>query len=149
MSKITFIGIITILVVILAIVAAYCLNESSIDDSDYQILSVSSEGPVKLSAIIKDVETGSYYEGYDNETLAWMKSLGEKSVFSGNGTFVVMSSADARNLHSEYVTDAFITQQMKCIVLENRSLGDVEYPKDVILVKNVEYLGENITYFDV
>ena len=90
-----------------------------------------------------------YYEGYDNETLKWMKSLGDKSVFSGNGTFVVMSPYDASKLRSEYVTDAYITEEFRCTVLETHSLGNVTYPKDVILVEDVEYLRENITYFDV
>ena len=75
-----------------------------------------------------------------------MKSLGDKSVFSGEGYFVVIDSYDADKLHSEYITDAFITEKIKCRVLENHSLGNVLYPKDVLLVKDVEYLGENITY---
>ena len=32
----------------------------------------------------------------------------------------------------------------KCNVLDTRSLGDVKYPKDVLLVENVNYLGEEI-----
>ena len=148
MGKKTIIAILIVLIAILALVVAYSINESP-NDENQETLSVSSEGPIPLSAVIKDVETGSYYEGYDNETLNWMKSLGEKSVFSGNGTFVVMSSIDASKLRSEYVTDAYITEEFKCTVLEKHSLGDVKYPKDVLLVKDVEYLGENISYFDV
>ena len=107
-------------------------------------LTVYSEGPIELSKIIEDVETGSYYEGYDNETLNWMKSLGNKEVFSGNGTFVVMDSYDAKKIPSQYVTDVIIIEHFNCDVLEKHSLGDVKYPKDVILVKNVKYLGEEI-----
>ena len=147
MGKKTVIIILIVLITALALVVGYYISDSP-NDENRETLSVST-GSIPLSDIIKDVETGSYYEGYDNETLKWMKSLGDKSVFSGNGTFVVMSPYDASKLRSEYVTDAYITEEFRCTVLESHSLGNVTYPKDVILVEDVEYLRENITYFDV
>ena len=147
MGKKTVIIILIVLITALALVVGYYISDSP-NDENRETLSVST-GSIPLSDIIKDVETGSYYEGYDNETLKWMKSLGDKSVFSGNGTFVVMSPYDASKLRSEYVTDAYITEEFRCTVLETHSLGNVTYPKDVILVEDVEYLRENITYFDV
>ena len=147
MGKKTVIIILIVLITALALVVGYHVSDSP-NDENRETLSVST-GSIPLSDIIKDVETGSYYEGYDNETLKWMKSLGDKSVFSGNGTFVVMSPYDASKLHSEFVTDVYITQDFRCTVLETHSLGNVTYPKDVILVEDVEYLRENITYFDV
>ena len=147
MGKKTVIIILIVLITALALVVGYHVSDSP-NDENRETLSVST-GSIPLSDIIKDVETGSYYEGYDNETLKWMKSLGDKSVFSGNGTFVVMSHYDASKLRSEYVTDAYITEEFRCTVLESHSLGNVTYPKDVILVEDVEYLRENITYFDV
>ena len=147
MGKKTVIIILIVLITALALVVGYYISDSP-NDENRETLSVST-GSIPLSDIIKDVETGSYYEGYDNETLKWMKSLGDKSVFSGNGTFVVMSHYDASKLRSEFVTDAYITEEFRCTVLESHSLGNVTYPKDVILVEDVEYLRENITYFDV
>ena len=147
MGKKTVIIILIVLITALALVVGYYISDSP-NDENRETLSVST-GSIPLSDIIKDVETGSYYEGYDNETLKWMKSLGDKSVFSGDGTFVVMSPYDASKLRSEYVTDAYITEEFRCTVLESHSLGNVTYPKDVILVEDVEYLRENITYFDV
>ena len=147
MGKKTVIIILIVLITALALVVGYYISDSP-NDENRETLSVST-GSIPLSDIIKDVETGSYYEGYDNETLKWMKSLGDNSVFSGDGTFVVMSPYDASKLHSEFVTDVYITQDFRCTVLETHSLGNVTYPKDVILVEDVEYLRENITYFDV
>lgn len=147
MGKKTVIAILIVLIAALALVVGYYVSESP-NDENREILTVST-GSIPLIDIIEDVETGSYYEGYDNETLKWMKSLGDKSVFSGDGTFVVMSPYDASKLHSEFVTDVYITQDFRCTVLETHSLGNVTYPKDVILVEDVEYLRENITYFDV
>lgn len=134
-----------LLLVVLSLVFVYSIDEKS-DLSNMTELEVSSEGPIPLSEIINDVRTAEYYDGYDNETLAWMESLGNKQVFSGDGILVVMDSSDAGKLRSEYVCDAYITESMECNVLENHSLGDIKYPRDVLLVNDVKYLGEEIHY---
>lgn len=56
-----------------------------------------------------------------------------------------MDSHGAGKLRFEYVTDVEITEFFSCKVLENHSLCDVKYHRDVLLVGDVEYLGENIT----
>ena len=137
--------IIIVLVIVLTLFAFYSLNESqTVATGNVTKLNVSSEGPFPLSDLIDEIENKSYYEGYDNDTLNWMKSLGNKSVFSGNGMFVVMSPNDASKIPSVYATDVFINEFFECNVLDTRSLGDVKYPKDVLLVENVNYLGEEI-----
>lgn len=150
MSKKTIVIILIVLIAFLLLFFIYSYGNSSIEDSaNVKTLSVSSEGPIELSKIISDIESASYYKGYDNETLNWMKSLGEKSVFVGDGIMVIMDSSDAGRLHSEYATDVYISENFDCVVLENHSLGDIKYPRNVLLVKNVRYLGDNITYYDV
>ncbi len=141
------IAIVILLLTILVLIFAYSVNETD-SSSNRTELTVYSEGPISLSAIIQDIKTAQYYEGYDNETLEWMESLGEMQVFSGNGTFVVMNGFDAGRLHSEYVCDAYIEEFFECDVLEKHSLGNVTNPKDVILVKNVKYLGEEVHYLE-
>ncbi len=137
--------ILIILLVVLSIVFAYSFGENQGNDSsDVKRLAVSS-GMYKLTDFIGDVENKSYYAGYDNETLEWMKSLGDKSVFNGNGFIVIMDSHDAAKLKCEDVTDVYIEQYFDCVILENHSLGNVKHPRDVLLVKNVNYIGENIT----
>lgn len=137
--------ILIILLVVLSIVFAYSFGENQGNDSsDVKRLAVSS-GMYKLTDFIGDVENKSYYAGYDNETLGWMKSLGDKSVFNGNGFIVIMDSHDAAKLKCEDVTDVYIEQYFDCVILENHSLGNVKNPRDVLLVKNVKYVGENIT----
>jgi len=145
MGKKTIGAIVIILVAVLALVAIYSIIETSVYNSDNLTeLKVSSEGPFPLSDLIKDIENKSYYEGYDNDTLDWMKSLGEKDVFSGDGILVIMSHEDAKKIPSVYATDVFIYEIFECNVLEKHSLGDVQYPKDVLLVENVNYLKESI-----
>ena len=73
-----------------------------------------------------------------------MESLGDKQVFAGNGTFVVMDSWDAKKIPSEYVCDVYIEEFIECHVIENHSIGNVKYPKDVLLVKDVDYLGQEV-----
>ncbi len=138
----SIIAVVILLLAILSLVFVYSFSES--DDSPKTDLTVYSEGPIPLSDIIQDIKTADYYKGYDNETLAWMESLGDKQVFSGNGTFVVMDSWDAKKIPSQYVCDVYIEEFIECHVLENHSIGDVKYPKDVLLVKDVDYLGQEV-----
>ena len=144
-GKKTIILIMAVLVAILALVAVYYVSETPNNVyGNLTELTVYSEGPIPLSDIVKDIETAEYYKGHDNDTLNWMKSLGNKSVFSGNGTLVIMSQADASKIPSVYATDVIITETFECKVLETHSLGNVKYPKDVLLVENVNYLNETI-----
>lgn len=145
MSKKGMWAIIIILAAILVLVAIYSVSETPLSNSrNLTELNVSSEGPFPLSDLIEDIENKSYYEGYDNDTLTWMKSLGDKDVFSGDGIFVIMSHDDAGKIPSVYATDVFIYEIFECNVLEKHSLGDVDYPKEVLLVENVNYLKESI-----
>lgn len=151
MNKKILIILLALLVLVFAVFVGYSMdNPQVINDSSKKVeLNVSSEGPFNLSQLIEDVETEPYYEGYDNETLNWMKSLGNKSVFHSLDYLVIMDSHDAGQLRSEFATDVAITEVFECKVLENHSMGDVKYPKDVLLVEDVKYLYENITYYEV
>ena len=63
------IALVILLLAILALVFAYSFGE--IDDSANKTsITVSSEGPIALSDVIDDIKTGSYYDGYDNETIS-------------------------------------------------------------------------------
>lgn len=72
------------------------MNEFPSSGGNITKLEVSSEGPFKLSEIVEDIENSSYYDGYDNDTLNWMKSLDDMNVFNGLKSFVIMDSSDAR-----------------------------------------------------
>ena len=141
MNNKSIIALVILLLAILSLVLVYSFNEA--DDSPKTAITVSSEGPVPLSGIIDDIKTADYYEGYDNETVAWMESLGNK-VFAADDAFVVMDSWDARKIPTQYVCDAYIDEFIECHVVENHSIGDVKYPRDVLLVKDVDYLGQEM-----
>lgn len=139
------IAIVIMLLAILSLVFVYSIDNFT-NSNNRTELTVYSEGPIELSKIIDDVKTQEFYSGYDNETLAWMESLGDKQVFTGDGMIVVMSPSDASKLHSLYVCDAYIEEHFECDIVENHSLGNIKYPKDVLFVKNVKYLDEELHY---
>ena len=136
------------LVVILGAVLLHAGDNSS-EDVNKTTLNVSSEGPIELSELIEDIKTHDYYKGYDNETVEWMESLGNKYAWFSSEEIVIMDKWDSDKIPSQYVCDASFYEIFSCNVLEKHPLGDVQYPKDVLLVKNVEYIGENVVYYEV
>ena len=112
-------------------------------------LNVSSEGPIGLSKILTDIKTADYYKGYDNETVKWMESLGNKYVFVSEDAFVVMDKSDSDKIPSIYACDVIFNEIFSCDILENHTLGNVKYPKDVLYVENVKYIREEAFYLEV
>lgn len=135
------------LVVILGAALLHAGDNSA--DVNKMTLNVSSEGPIELSELIEDIKTHDYYKGYDNETVEWMESLGNKYAWFSSEEIVIMDKWDSDKIPSQYVCDASFYEIFSCNVLEKHPLGDVQYPKDVLLVKNVEYIGENVVYYEV
>ena len=144
--------IIAIVIVVVAIsgILLVSANSNSSNDVNSTTLNVSSEGPKELSVLTNEIRTREYYKGYDNETLQWMESLGEKNVWFSSDEIVIMDSvSDSDKIPSAYVCDASFNEIFSCNVLENHSLGNVKYHKDVLLVDNVEYIGEEVHYWEV
>ena len=124
-------------------------SNSSRDSIENVTLNVSSEGPIELSKILEDIKTADYYKGYDNGTVKWMESLGNKYVFVSEDAFVVMDKSDSDKIPSIYACDVMFNEIFSCDILENHTLGNVKYPKDVLYVKNVKYIREEAFYFEV
>ena len=91
-------------------------------------LNVSSEGPIDVK---------------------WMESLGNKYVFVSQDAFVVMDKSDSDKIPSIYACDVMFNEIFSCDILENHTLGNVKYPKDVLYVENVKYIREEAIYFEV
>ncbi|WP_458456452.1 hypothetical protein [Methanobrevibacter sp.] len=138
---------VAVLVAVLGIFSIYALNQPSAEER--VTLNVSSEGPYELSILTDNIRNHEYYRGYDPETLAWMESLGDKWVWNSNNGFVIMDKWDADKLNSAYVLDAYFYEIFSCNVLENHSLGNTKYPKEILLVNNVEFIREEMYYYDV
>ena len=148
MSKKAVGFVIIILLVIFGIFLLYAEDNPS-NDVNKTTLNVSSEGPIKLSKLIDEIKTKEYYEGYDKETISWMESLGDKYVWFSSDEIVIMNKWDSDKIPSIYACDAFFNEIFSCNVLENHSLGNIKYPRDVLLVENVEYITEEIGYVEV
>ncbi len=142
--------IIVLLGMFLAFLSAYYPSDNGAGLTVENVtLNVSSEGPMELSEIIQDIKSEDYYNGYDNETVKWMESLGNKYVFISDDAFVVMDKGDSDKIPSIYACDVIFYEIFRCDILENHTLGNVDYPRDVLYVRNVEYLREEAVYFDV
>ena len=142
------IAIIVVLVAVLGIALLHAGDDSS-NDGNRTTLNVSSEGPIELSKVINEIRTHEYYRGYDNETVQWMESLGNKYVWFSLDEIVIMDKWDSDKIPSQYVCDASFNEIFSCNIVEKHSLGDIKYQRDVLFVKNVEYIGEETVYFDV
>lgn len=139
-----------LLIVIVAILGLFILlSNDSAPDSGNATLNVSSEGPIGLNDLINEIKTEDYYEGYNNETVKWMESLGNKYVFYSADNYVIMDKKDADKIPSIYVTDVDLSEIFSCTIIEKHSLGSGDDFKDVLLVKNVKYIGESAHYYDV
>lgn len=142
-------AIVIVLVAILGIVLLYAGYSSSENVGNETTLNVSSEGPLKLSKLTDEIKTHEYYRGYDNETVKWMESLGDKYVWSSSDEFVIMDKWDSDKIPSQYVCDASFYEIFSCNVVEKHSLGGGNVSKEVLFVKDVEYIGEDIVYYEV
>jgi hypothetical protein len=146
-KKIT-IAVIVVLVAVFCLLMAYANDISWVDDNP-RTLNVSSEGPIMLPVLVNEIKTHEDYTGYDNETVAWMESLGNKYVWSSSDKFVIMDKWDSDKIPSQYVCDAYFKEIFSCNVLENHSLGQGYNFRDVLLVNHVEYIDEEIDYYDI
>lgn len=144
--------IIVFLGIFLAALSAYYPadnNNVALNASLNETLNVSSEGPFVLSELINEIKTEDFFKGYDNETVKWMESLGDKYVFFSEDYYVIMDKDDADKIPSVFACDVNFYEIFSCEVLESHSLGNIEYPRDVLYVKNVNYIREEAFYFDV
>lgn len=78
-----------------------------------------------------------------------MESLGNKYVFVSHDEIVIMDKFDADKIPSIFVCDAYFQEIFSCNVLENRTLGEGNHFKDILLIRNVEFIDEEVHYFDV
>ena len=141
--------IISLIIVAIAAMSflAYADYSNSHDD-DKTIFNVSSEGPIPLSDIASEIRTEEYYQGYDNETVEWMESLGDKYVFVSSDGFVIMDKFDADKIPSVFACDVSFYEIFSANVLEKHSLASKNM-RDVYYVDNVEYIKEDAVYYDV
>ena len=144
--------IIVFLGIFLAALSAYYPadnNNVALNASLNETLNVSSEGPFALSELINEIKTEDFFKGYDNETVKWMESLGDKYVFFSEDYYVIMDKDDADKIPSVFACDVNFYEIFSCEVLESHSLGNIEYPRDVLYVKNVNYIREVRRYIQI
>ncbi|MBR6023429.1 MAG: hypothetical protein IK044_00505 [Methanobrevibacter sp.] len=134
--------IVIMLVALLALIVVYIGDDSTSKSGERVSFNVSS-GSYGLSEVIKNIKTKPYYEGYDAETVKWMESLGNKQVYFGNGSIIIMNNLDALKIpRPPDVTDAYIYDHFTAEVIEKHSLCE-KYPT-VYYVKDVNFDNHEI-----
>ena len=137
------IGIIFVLVVILFLVFAQSVTSAD-DSTNKTNITLDQDYQMSLQELVVKIKNDSNYKGYDNDTVAWMESLGSKKAFITNDSIVIMDHFETQKIPKIDVCDAYVYHLISCDVLENHSLGNVKDSKDVLLVRNIDYRGENI-----
>ena len=141
------IGIVIILIAILGCLClSYLVSESP--SGVKTTIEVCVDSPISMSVFVNEIKNHSYFEGYDNDTLAWLETLDKNyMVFSSNESYYIMTQTDASKLPVEFATDVSIYDVCECEIVSQKPLGF--NLSDVALVKNVEFNEQNIQYFDV
>ena len=143
MDKKWFILIIILLVAMSVMI--YLNNNSSqvIDKSGEKLSFNVSSGSSVLSRFVNDTKTKPDYVGYDRDTVKWMESLGDKRVFFGNESVIIMDIGNAEKIPDDHdITDVFVFYHFKADVVENHRLCD-KIP-EVYYVENVTFLNQEI-----
>ncbi|MBQ2636025.1 MAG: hypothetical protein IJG09_04905 [Methanobrevibacter sp.] len=141
---------IVIVIILIAILGCVFLSYPSTDSSTgvKTTIEVCVDSPIKMSVFVNEIKNHLYFEGYDNDTLAWLESLDVNyMVFSSNGSYYIMTQTDASKLPVEFATDVSIYDVCECEIVSKKPLGF--NLGEVILVKNVEFKEQNIQYYDV
>lgn len=143
MDKKWFILII-ILLVALSVMIYLNNNSSQVIDKSCEKLSFNvSSGSSVLSRFVNDTKTKPDYVGYDRDTVKWMESLGDKRVFFGNESVIIMDIGNAEKIPDDHdITDVFVFDHFKADVVENHRLCD-KIP-EVYYVENVTFLNQEI-----
>lgn len=143
MNKKWVIVFVILLVALFLMIFAYMNNPNEIGKSGEIVSFNVSSGHSDLSGVIDNIKTKPYYEGYDAATVKWMESLGNKQVFIGNDSIVIMNINDARKIPpTPDITDVYIYDHFTAEVIEKHALGG-KYPT-VYYVKNVKYTDQEI-----
>ena len=143
MDKKWFILII-ILLVALSVMIYLNNNSSQVIDKSCEKLSFNvSSGSSVLSRFVNDTKTKPDYVGYDRDTVKWMESLGDKRVFFGNESVIIMDIGDAEKIPDSLgITDVDIYNHFNADVAENHRLCD-KIPT-VYYVENVSFVNQEI-----
>ena len=130
--------------VLFVLVVAYIADNPDVIDHSGERMSFNvSSGASDLTKVIKNIKTLPYYEGYDEGTVEWMESLGNKQVVFGDDAIVIMDGFEAMKIPYDVdVTDAYVYNYFTAEVVENHGLGVGH--TTVYYVKNVKFTGQEI-----
>ena len=138
------VAIVIALVAFLVLLVAYFDDSPDAKNNSGETMEFNvSSGSSELSNAIHTIKTLPYYKGYNEETVKWMESLGNKRVFFGSDVIVIMDSFDDRKIPPEPgITDVYVYDHFTAKIIENHDLGN-GHPT-VYYVQNVKFINQEI-----
>lgn len=164
MNKVVSIIALLVILIFIGVFTGYIMdNDGHLNPDDAKLFGITyenetsltlySDTPINRSILLDELKNGVNNEGYDINTVLWIESLNEREVFISDGGYVIMNQNDANKISTTFNTDMMSTDTyyeyyIDCIIVENRSLGGNGH-KNVLLVKDVKYLGNHTFYYEV
>ena len=138
-----------LILAILVLIVAICLVLGYGEDNANQKTEITLyESIIDLENFTKEVKSNEYFKDYNNTTVDWLDDLGPNyMVLSSADGYYVMKKSDSDKIPMEFATDVSIEYICKANIVEKRPLSDDL--GDVMLVSDLEYISENVTYYDV
>lgn len=141
-SYVTICIVIILIAILGCVFLSYLASESP---GEKTTVTICVDNPITVETFIDEIKNHPYFEGYDNDTLTWLKSIpGNYIVFSSNESYYIMSTEDENDLPIEYATDVSIYDVCDCEIVEKMQLGS--NLGDVALIKNVEFKEQIVHY---
>ncbi len=164
MNKVVSIIALLVILIFIGVFTGYIMdNDGHLNPDDAKLFGITyenetsltlySDTPINRSILLDELKNGVNNEGYDINTVLWIESLNEREVFISDVGYVIMNQNDANKISTTFNTDMMSTDTyyeyyIDCIIVENRSLGGNGH-KNVLLVKDVKYLGNHTFYYEV
>lgn len=164
MKKVIYIIAFIVMLLFVGVFIGYLMdNDGHLNDRDAEFLGCTeistteltlyNDKPMNLYMLLYEINHEPYYRGYNNSTFNWMRSLDQREVFISEDAYVIMDTNDASKIHPTYDTDTATTDTyneyyINCEIVENRSLGGNSH-KNIVLVKDVNFLGNETFYYEV
>ena len=164
MNKVGSIIALLVILIFIGVFTGYIMdNDGHLNPDDAKLFGITyenetsltlySDTPINRSILLDELKNGVNNEEYDINTVLWIESLTEREVFISDVGYVIMNQNDANKISTTSNTDMMSTDTyyeyyIDCIIVENRSLGGNGH-KNVLLVKDVKYLGNHTFYYEV
>ena len=128
---------------------ASCIIFGYVQDSSQEKTEITLyESIIDLDTFINEVKTHNYFKDHNDTTVEWLEGIGNNyMVIPGEDGYYIMQKTESDKIPMEFATDVSIKYICEAHIDDKRPLSDDL--GDVMMVSNLEFIRENITYYDV